>query len=86
MWREDGRCGTNFPLTNGDPAQCDPEDPSGFSCCGVEGWCGGEPAAQYCTCDLCRDYRSELILIIRNMTFISTQNHYKNILNSVLLL
>ena len=52
-WRYDLRCGDNFPLPDGSPAECDPfgEKP----CCGRDGTCGN--SQEYCTCDSCTSYR-----------------------------
>ena len=51
--RDDGRCGTEFPLEDGTPAGCDPN--SQYFCCSVHGYCGG--TEEHCSCDTCRDYR-----------------------------
>ena len=50
-WRDDGRCGGNFLLPNGDVAEC---DPMFASCCSEFGWCGS--SVQHCTCEKCVDY------------------------------
>ncbi|XP_078602427.1 uncharacterized protein LOC144876722 isoform X1 [Branchiostoma floridae x Branchiostoma japonicum] len=52
-WRNDGKCGKNFPAPGGLPAQCDPN--SDKPCCSSEGTCGGTDA--HCTCEGCVDYR-----------------------------
>ena len=51
-WRYDGRCGTFFPLSDGKPAQCDPDGEN--PCCNDrwDGKCGNR-----CTCTYCTDYR-----------------------------
>ena len=36
--REDGRCGSDFPLEDGSPSVCDPY--SSYFCCSPYGWCG----------------------------------------------
>ncbi|KAL5268772.1 hypothetical protein ACHWQZ_G002579 [Mnemiopsis leidyi] len=53
-WRDDGKCGTDYPLRSGEPSQCNPtgEKP----CCnGNLKDCGN--TKEYCVCDKCRDYR-----------------------------
>ncbi|XP_070572361.1 uncharacterized protein [Ptychodera flava] len=52
VWRADGRCGQNYPLPNGDPAECDPN--KGDPCCSDLGWCGNTNA--HCQCGGCTDY------------------------------
>merc|ERR1712117_540932 len=39
LWRDDGRCGPNYPLRDGKPGQCDPDAEKG-PCCSADGWCG----------------------------------------------
>ena len=52
-WRYDRRCGSNYTLPDGTPAQCDPDGK--FPCCTSEyGWCGNE--AWYCSCRSCTNY------------------------------
>ena len=51
-WREDGRCGEQFPLTNGYKSQCSPSSPD--HCCSSNGWCGRTDA--HCKCSSCIDY------------------------------
>ncbi|KAJ8034625.1 Neurotrypsin [Holothuria leucospilota] len=51
--RSDGRCGPQYPFTNGQPGECDPD--SEWSCCSESGWCGN--STDNCTCDGCIDYR-----------------------------
>ena len=53
-WREDWRCGPDYPLEDGTPATCYPI--LNF-CCSAAGWCG--ETAEHCTCSKCVDYRSE---------------------------
>jgi len=50
-WREDDRCGPDYPLPDGTPAQCNPD---GNPCCSDFGWCGN--SAEYCDCKDCIDY------------------------------
>ncbi|XP_077981331.1 uncharacterized protein LOC144436406 [Glandiceps talaboti] len=52
-WRDDYRCGRDYPLPNGSPAQCDPD--SSAPCCSFLDWCGD--TATHCYCDGCIDYR-----------------------------
>ncbi|XP_077985433.1 uncharacterized protein LOC144440064 [Glandiceps talaboti] len=53
LWRDDLRCGPSFVLTDGSPAQCDPD--SDFPCCSTSGWCGN--SAAHCECSGCIDYK-----------------------------
>ncbi|XP_066292800.1 apolipoprotein(a)-like [Branchiostoma lanceolatum] len=52
-WREDARCGANFPAPGATPGECNPKGP--HPCCSDLGWCGDTP--QYCSCEGCVDYR-----------------------------
>ncbi|XP_077981855.1 macrophage mannose receptor 1-like [Glandiceps talaboti] len=52
-WRDDLRCGQNYPLEDGSPAQCDPD--SDYPCCSPADWCG--ITAAHCDCANCHDYR-----------------------------
>jgi len=54
-WREDGRCGNEFLLTNGFPAQCNPQE--GYPCCSEFGYCG--ITEEHCNCPTCTDHRIE---------------------------
>ena len=56
MHREDLRCGWNFPLSNGLPAQCNPKDVNGDTCCSEGGWCGNTSA--HCECEKWGDCRT----------------------------
>ena len=51
-FRSDGRCGSNFPLLNGNPSECDPT--SVYFCCSKWGFCGNTDA--HCKCPSCVDY------------------------------
>ncbi|KAI8510906.1 hypothetical protein Bbelb_118220 [Branchiostoma belcheri] len=51
-WRQDLRCGTNFPAPGGGPGECDPE--SCFPCCSQYGYCGNTD--DHCICGSCVDY------------------------------
>ena len=59
LWREDGRCGEQFPLPNGQPGQCDPEGdgPKKGPCCSSKGFCGN--TVKHCECSSCTDYSWE---------------------------
>jgi len=52
--RTDRRCGSEFPLEDGSPSECDGS--SGNHCCSVHGYCG--PGPDHCACAGCVDYRS----------------------------
>ena len=55
MWRNDGMCGSHFPLPDGKPGQCDPKGK--FPCChDFWGRCSG--TRDDCTCQTCIDYRN----------------------------
>jgi len=56
-WRDDGRCGNEFPLSNGLPAKCNPD--GGYHCCSEYGYCGS--TEEHCNCAKCIDYRRETI-------------------------
>ena len=55
MWRNDGKCGSGYPLPNGTAAQCDPDGEN--PCCSRHGVCGNK--ARHCSCRYCRDYKFE---------------------------
>ena len=52
-WRVDGRCGSDYPLPDGSPAECNTD--RGKPCCNQDGICSGLPAD--CFCKDCTDYR-----------------------------
>ena len=52
-WRDDFRCGPDFPLEDGSPTECNPDSPN--FCCSNSGWCDNTP--QHCSCDNCINYR-----------------------------
>ena len=54
-WRYDGRCGSEYPLPDGSPSECDPDGEN--PCCShwSYGYCGDGPA--HCSCDGCIDYK-----------------------------
>merc|ERR1712106_156829 len=56
LWREDGRCGEKYPLSNGTPGQCDPngDGPKKGPCCSPKGFCGNTD--NHCKCRACKDY------------------------------
>ena len=53
-WRYDGRCGSDYPLPDGSPAECDPDGEN--SCCSgkLDGVCGN--TTEHCSCSDCVDY------------------------------
>ncbi|XP_078579507.1 apolipoprotein(a)-like isoform X2 [Branchiostoma floridae x Branchiostoma japonicum] len=53
-WRDDFRCGPNFPAPGADPGECDPH--SCFPCCSASGYCG-HILSEHCDCPGCVDYR-----------------------------
>merc|ERR1711892_1571602 len=56
LWREDGRCGDNYPVPTGTPGQCDPagDGPKKGPCCSPKGFCGN--TVKHCECETCVDY------------------------------
>ncbi|XP_070545389.1 uncharacterized protein [Ptychodera flava] len=54
-WRDDLRCGPDYPLDDGSPAECDPGGI--FPCCSPQGWCGNTD--DHCNCGTCIDYTSK---------------------------
>ncbi|XP_077993991.1 macrophage mannose receptor 1-like [Glandiceps talaboti] len=51
-WRDDGRCGVDYPLDDGEtPAECHPDS---YPCCSRYGWCGITDA--HCLCPTCIDF------------------------------
>eukprot|EP00092_Neocalanus_flemingeri_P002939 GFUD01003144.1.p1 GENE.GFUD01003144.1~~GFUD01003144.1.p1 ORF type:complete len:339 (+),score=94.64 GFUD01003144.1:521-1537(+) len=52
--RVDRRCGTDFPLPDGQPAEC--EGAGDNPCCSKWGYCG--PGDAHCACPSCADYRT----------------------------
>ena len=56
MWRNDGKCGSGYPLPNGTAAQCDPDGEN--PCCSNRYWngeCGN--TTEHCSCSHCADYK-----------------------------
>ncbi|XP_078579508.1 uncharacterized protein LOC144863813 isoform X3 [Branchiostoma floridae x Branchiostoma japonicum] len=53
-WRDDYRCGPDFPAAGADPGECDPH--SCFPCCSAAGHCGNI-GVEHCDCPGCVDYR-----------------------------
>ncbi|XP_078580012.1 uncharacterized protein LOC144864103 [Branchiostoma floridae x Branchiostoma japonicum] len=60
-WRDDFRCGQDYPAEDGHPALCDPY--SATPCCSNGGWCGS--TLDHCNCLGCVDYRSTLSDYVR---------------------
>lgn len=52
--RSDRRCGAEFPLDDGTPAECNPNSEN--PCCSKWGYCG--PGDSHCACPDCIDYRT----------------------------
>ena len=54
-WRFDKKCGSKFPLPDGNASECNPD--GWYPCCSSRtwGWCG--ESEYYCTCVGCTDYR-----------------------------
>ena len=50
--KNDGRCGSDYPLPDDSPAQCDPDGEN--PCCSSRGRCGN--TANHCSCPDCVDY------------------------------
>ncbi|KAI8513722.1 Sortilin- receptor [Branchiostoma belcheri] len=61
-WREDLRCGKDYLVEHGKPAECDPG--SHYPCCSSENHCGS--AAADCDCLDCVNYRDTLSGICAN--------------------
>ena len=53
LWRNDGRCGSDYPLPNGEAAECDPDGEN--PCCSWNGQCGN--TTEHCSCSSCKDYK-----------------------------
>eukprot|EP00058_Branchiostoma_floridae_P026062 XP_002611552.1 hypothetical protein BRAFLDRAFT_63809 [Branchiostoma floridae] len=51
-WRDDGKCGKNFPAPGASPGECNPN--SDKPCCSSEGTCGNTDA--HCYCSGCVNY------------------------------
>lgn len=68
-WRDDGRCGNEFPLSNGLPAKCNPD--GGYHCCSEYGYCGS--TEEHCNCAKCIDYQRGINLELsgRSVLFVN---------------
>ena len=53
QWRSDGKCGNENPLSDGTPAECDPDGEN--PCCNQSGECSKNEES--CSCPMCVDYR-----------------------------
>ena len=53
-WRNDRKCGSKYPMTDGTPAECDPDGE--YPCCNQSGECSKD-GENSCSCPLCVDYR-----------------------------
>ena len=65
-WRDDARCGPQYPLVNGEPAGCYPH--GRYPCCSTSGWCGN--TNNHCDCPGCINYYSpagETIFFVLNL-------------------
>ena len=62
-WRADGRCGSQYPLPDGRPGQCDPNGngPRKGPCCSMSKYCGNSDA--HCKCSGCLDFSGKHILV-----------------------
>ena len=54
-WRNDGKCGTDFPLLDGAPSECNPDGDK--PCCNSTSMCGSGYLNGNCFCSTCVDYR-----------------------------
>merc|ERR1719431_874166 len=54
LHRNDDRCGSEFLLSNGLPAQCNPDGQ--LFCCSEYGYCGG--TSEHCECEKCINYQT----------------------------
>ena len=54
-WRYDGKCGSEFPLPDGTPGQCDSEGDE--PCCSSSSYGECDITTEHCTCEDCTDYR-----------------------------
>ena len=57
-WRSDRRCGFDYPLPDGTPAECNPDGEN--SCCEKDDWCVSPQSERavhvHCMCEHCVDY------------------------------
>ena len=58
-WRDDDRCGNDFLLQSGLPAECNPQ--GGRPCCSNFGFCG--ITGEHCNCPTCTDHRKGIKVI-----------------------
>ena len=56
MWRNDGKCGSGYPLPNGTAAQCDPDEENPCCSSSWDGRCGN--TAEHCSCNFCINYKN----------------------------
>ena len=78
-WREDGRCGNSFPLSNRALSQCDPRANANEKgpCCSSLGWCGNSDA--HCKCTGCVDFTyngNPMLLLTVNIRLYQAQLCY----------
>ena len=53
-WRYDGRCGSDYPLPDGTPGQCDPDGDKPCCSSSGDGSCG--KTERHCSCSVCTNY------------------------------
>ena len=53
IWRNDRRCGSNYPLPDGRAAECNPDGNN--ACCSESGQCGSTEI--HCFCTKCKDFK-----------------------------
>ena len=54
-WRNDSRCGSRYPLPDGTPAECNPDEDK--PCCGRGRWSQCGNTSEHCSCRSCTDYK-----------------------------
>ena len=76
-WRNDLRCGSYYPLPDGNPTECDPDGV--YPCCIRDGYCGN--TAEDCLYSDCVDYRvvRELRKSEENCTLTAVGSFMKNV-------
>ena len=75
-WRYDGKCGSEYPLPDKSPAECDPDGEN--PCCSGNGWCSN--TTWDCSCSDCVDYSivSEVRKSGENCTVTAVSGFLKN--------
>ena len=72
MWRNDSRCGSEFPLPNGTAAECNPDGHK--TCCSEIGHCGNSTV--HCFCSKCKDYKVRKLESEENYSIIKTETGF----------